>query len=78
MSRIVRIILGLVLGFAAGTAIGATLISLFSGNTHDKSVEMAMTSIFVTGPIGAIIGLLAGLLWARRSAVGAAPPHERR
>ncbi|MEQ1716787.1 MAG: hypothetical protein ABL907_12505 [Hyphomicrobium sp.] len=70
MARFVRIAAGIVLGFGVGAAVGAALISLFSGNTHDRSVEMAMTSIFVTGPIGAMLGLIAGLLWKRRAGPG--------
>lgn len=33
---------------------------------HDKSVEMAMTAAFVTGPIGAVAGLIAGIVFSRR------------
>jgi hypothetical protein len=28
---------------------------------HDKDLEIVMTAAFVTGPLGALIGLLAGL-----------------
>ena len=66
MSKLVRIVLGVILGFAVGVVVGVAAIQLFSGNTHDKSLEMAMTAIFVTGPIGAVLGLVAGLLWKRR------------
>jgi len=31
------------------------LVNIFSSNTHDKSVEAAMTSFFVYGPIAALI-----------------------
>lgn len=66
MLRFIRAILCMLLGFAIGAIACAVLISLFSGNTHDKSVEMAMTAAFVGGPIGAIIGLVAGLMWKPR------------
>lgn len=62
MNRFLRALVGLALGYAVGVAIGAGLVAAFSANTHDKSVELVMTSAFVTGPIGAIIGaLVAGL-----------------
>ena len=56
----------MLLGFAVGAMACAVLISLLSGNTHDKSVEMAMTAAFVGGPIGAIVGLVAGMMWKPR------------
>ncbi len=69
MPKMVRAVLGVLLGFVVGAACGAILISLVSGNTHDKSLEMTMTAAFVTGPIGAVIGLVAGLLWRRRDTI---------
>ncbi|MEQ1696944.1 MAG: hypothetical protein ABL901_14000 [Hyphomicrobiaceae bacterium] len=66
MRRLVRAVLGVLLGFACGAAAGLLAISLLSGNTHDKSLEMTMTAFFVTGPLGAVIGLIAGL----RSRIG--------
>ena len=44
------------------------MVALLSSNTHDKSVEIVMTAAFVTGPLGALVGLLAGLLRSRRGA----------
>jgi hypothetical protein len=66
MFRFVCAVLGMLLGFVIGAVACSALISLFSGNTHDKGVEMAMTAAFVGGPIGAILGLVAGLLWRPR------------
>lgn len=54
------------LGLLAGYAAGAALVSFFSGNMHDKDLEIVMTSAFVTGPTGALIGLLVGLFMSRR------------
>jgi hypothetical protein len=65
MIRLIRAVLGTLFGFAIGAIASAILISLVSGNTHDKSVEMAMTAAFVGGPAGAILGLIAGLMWKR-------------
>ena len=70
MPRVLAALLGLVAGYLAGAGIGAVLIQLLSTNTHDKSLELAMTAAFVTGPIGALVGLVAGLMWPRRRAEG--------
>lgn len=67
MSRIIRGGLGLIAGYALGVVAGIALIALLSTNTHDKSLEVAMTSAFVAGPIGAVIGLLIGILRRGRS-----------
>lgn len=63
--KLVFAVLGLIGGYLAGVGIGALLITLLSGNTHDKSVEMAMTAAFVTGPIGALIGAIIGARFGR-------------
>ena len=57
----------LLAGYVIGALIGGTLISLTSGNTHDKGMEVVMTAAFVTGPLGAIIGLIVGLIRGRRA-----------
>ncbi len=44
---------------------------MVSANSHDKAIEMVMTAAFVTGPLGAIIGLVVALVRARRSRTGA-------
>ncbi len=56
MPRFVHVLLFAIAGFVAGAATGYFLISTLSSNSHDRSVEAAMTSIFVCGPIGALIG----------------------
>ena len=58
----------LVLGYVVGLFGGILLVSRFSSNAHDRSVEAAMTSAFVVGPIVAILSLLATLavLFTRR------------
>ena len=60
MRRAALISVGLILGYVVGAALGALAIEVLSTNTHDKSLEMAMTSAFVTGPIGALCGAIAG------------------
>lgn len=66
MPTALKVIAGLVAGYVAGALIGVGLIELVSGNTHDKSMEVAMTAAFVTGPIGAAAGAIAGFVWGRR------------
>jgi len=72
MRRLGLSLLGLVLGYGAGIAAGFALVTLASPNTHDKSVEAAMTAFFVTGPMGAILGLAVALLMSR----GRVPPKS--
>ena len=69
MPRFMRAMLGLIIGFLLGAVGGALLISLFSGNVHDKSLETSMTAAFVTGPLGAIVGMFVGAFWKKRPAV---------
>ncbi len=57
---------GIAVGFALGAGIGIVLVNVFSSNTHDRSVEAAMTAAFVTGPAGAVLGLIVAWLRARR------------
>ena len=65
MGKVGRACLGLVAGYVIGAALGAAGIEFFSSNTHDKSVEMAMTAAFVAGPIGSAFGVIAALFWRR-------------
>jgi hypothetical protein len=66
MPKFMGAVLGLVAGYAAGAGLGAGIVALFSGNAHDKSIEIVMTAAFVTGPLGALLGLLAAVVWAWR------------
>lgn len=61
MPKFLKVLLMLVAGYAVGVAAGLLLVSLFSGNTHDRGMELVMTAAFVTGPIGAVIGLIWGI-----------------
>ena len=45
---------------------GYFAIEWFSSNTHDRSVEAAMTSVFVFGPLGAVIGFIVGFVLGGR------------
>jgi hypothetical protein len=45
-------------------------IGQFSSNTHDRTVEAAMTSVFVFGPLGAVAAFIVGFIRCGRSAGG--------
>jgi hypothetical protein len=56
-------VLAALVGYAAGAAIGYGLISTFSSNRHDRSVEAAMTAVFVFGPVSALLAMLVTWFW---------------
>ncbi len=58
---------GVLAGYLVGAFGGGLLIDALSANTHDRSVEAAMTGAFVSGPLGAVVGLIAALLLARKN-----------
>lgn len=55
-----------VLGCIAAAIASYFLILEFSSNMHDRSLEASMTSIFFFGPIGAVIGFVAGAVLGGR------------
>ena len=54
-----------VLGYIVGGFGGGALVSLLSSNTHDRSVEAAMTGAFVLGPLVAVVAFVAGFRYTR-------------
>lgn len=56
MPKFVRVLLYAVVGFVVAAVAGYFLVGALSSNQHDVAVEAAMTSIFVLGPIGALVG----------------------
>lgn len=48
--------------YVVGAVIGYLLVTLVSGNQHDRAIEATMTAAFVAGPLGAVIGFVLGLL----------------
>lgn len=60
---------GYVLGF-----IGSMLaIELFSSNTHDQSMEAAMTGAFVVGPLMAVAAVVVTVVLRTRRPAGPSP-----
>jgi hypothetical protein len=51
-----------VLSYVVGALAGCALITAFSSNRHDRSVEAAMTGAFATGPLLAVIGFVVALV----------------
>jgi hypothetical protein len=65
--RIAMGFLGGLLGYLLGAFSGGFLVSALSTNTHDRSVEAAMTGAFVLGPLVAVVGAVAGVWWSGRT-----------
>lgn len=66
MRRLAFGLVGTICGYILGAVAGYAAISRASSNMHDRQVEAATTAAFVTGPLGAILGGIAGWLVARR------------
>lgn len=64
MRRTVMAILGLLIGYPVFAVIGYWIIHLSSGST--RSMEASMTAVFAIGPLGAVVGLVAGMILASR------------
>jgi len=64
--RIAMGFLGGLLGYLLGAFGGGFFVSSLSSNTHDRSVEAAMTGAFVLGPLVAVMGAVAGVWWSGR------------
>jgi len=54
-------------GYVVGAFGGGALVSAFSSNVHDRSVEAAMSGAFFFGPMLAVAAFITALVW-RRSA----------
>ena len=62
MRRFAFGLFGTILGYLIGAFGGGFAVSMLSSNRHDLSVEAAMTGAFVIGPLGALVGLVVGVL----------------
>lgn len=60
MKRLAIIVCAAIIGYVVFAFCGYWMISLLSSNMHDRAIESAMTGVFVIGPLGAILGALAG------------------
>jgi uncharacterized membrane protein len=68
MKRLGVAVLFALVAYLAAAVAGYFLVGLFSANVHDRSVEAAMTSAFVFGPLGAVVGFVVGFIRAGRNA----------
>ena len=66
MKRFLFVLAGLVAGYFAGALAGYFGTFAFSPNKHDLALEAAMSSAFVYGPAGSILGAIAGFFIARK------------
>ena len=57
-----------IVGYLVAAAAGYFLVGQLSSNVHDRSVEAAMTSTFVFGPLGALAGFVVGFIRGGRNA----------
>jgi hypothetical protein len=62
-------------GYLSFAVAGYLLVSVLSSNTHDRSVEAAMTSAFVLGPLGALVAIIVGVIRSGRKAAGRDAAH---
>lgn len=61
-------LLAAILGYVVGLFGTMAVIEMFSSNTHDKSLEAAMTGSFVGGPVIAIVAVVVILILRARRA----------
>ena len=65
MRRFVIAVLAAIAGYVAGAVAGYFAIIGFSSNTHDRSLEAAMTAAFAFGPLGALAAIAAAMIYTR-------------
>ena len=54
-------------GYLIAVVASYFLVDLLSSNMHDRSLEAAMTSAFVFGPLGAVAAFVAGFVRGGRT-----------
>ncbi len=59
-------LLAAILGYIVGLFGTMAAIEIFSSNTHDKSMEAAMTGAFLGGPLITVISVIAILMLRRK------------
>ncbi len=70
MTALGRVLLAAVLGYLLGFIGGMVLIEALSSNSHDKSLEAAMTGAFVVGPACSLLSAIASIVARSRRTVG--------
>lgn len=66
MKRVVLSLLAGIAGYVVGAMAGYLIINQFSANSHDRSVEAAMTAAFVTGPLCALVAFGIAIVTLRK------------
>jgi NO-binding membrane sensor protein with MHYT domain len=56
-------LLAALVGYVVGLFGGMGLVNMLSSNTHDRSVEAAMTGAFLIGPLVAAVAFVAMLVY---------------
>lgn len=81
--RLALSLTGAAIGYVLGALVGGWLISSLSSNSHDRSLEAAMTGAFVTGPLVALVGGVIGFVTGRprrspiaQSGLGGSSPRD--
>jgi hypothetical protein len=69
MRRFLGALLGIIVGYPVFAFLGYWAIILLSNNHFDKSVEASMTAAFALGPAGAVVGLVAGIIFGGKKRV---------
>ena len=70
MKRFGIAVLSAIGGYVVAAFVSYFLVGQLSANTHDRSVEAAMTSAFIWGPLGAVVAFVVGFV---RGGGGSAP-----
>ena len=65
MKRLGIALLWAIGGYLLGAFGGGWLVSEFSSNIHDRSVEAAMTGAFFFGPALAVLAFIVAMVWRR-------------
>jgi hypothetical protein len=56
-------LLAALVGYVVGLFGGMVLVNLLSSNTHDRSIEAAMTGAFFIGPLVAVVAFVVTLVY---------------
>jgi hypothetical protein len=69
MKRAAIVLLYAVGGYLCCAVVGYFLVGLLSSNTHARSVEAGMTSVFVFGPLGSLAAIVVGVVRTGRRVI---------